>query len=71
MLTVVQLAASEARVSNGARAASSRVSQMLQLRSVVKNIPIVRDAVKGCRSRLLEIVCDVSICLMCLIRYVC
>ncbi|KAH8111431.1 muts domain V-domain-containing protein [Phellopilus nigrolimitatus] len=55
---ISSLAASEARVSNGAKAASSRVSQMLHLRSVVKNVPLVRDAVRGCGSRLLEIVCD-------------
>ncbi|EJD04505.1 uncharacterized protein FOMMEDRAFT_83663 [Fomitiporia mediterranea MF3/22] len=55
---ISSLAASEARTSNGSKAASSRVSQMLQLRSVIRNIPVVRDAVKGCRSRLLEIVCD-------------
>lgn len=56
-----QLAASEARVSNAARSATSRVSQMLHLRGFVKKIPLIRDAVNACRSRLLEIVYDVCL----------
>ncbi|KAI5118520.1 hypothetical protein M0805_007689 [Coniferiporia weirii] len=52
------LATSEARVTNSAKTAAQRISQLLLLRGVVKNIPFVRDAVKGCHSRLLEVVCD-------------
>ncbi|PAV21710.1 hypothetical protein PNOK_0166700 [Pyrrhoderma noxium] len=53
---ISSLVSSEARPVSGAKAASSRVSQMLLLRNVVKNIPLVCDAVKTCHSRLLEIV---------------
>ncbi|KAL5535043.1 MSH4 [Sanghuangporus sanghuang] len=55
---ISSFAMSEARVSNAARSAASRVSQMLQLRGFVKQIPTVRDAIKGCQSRLLEVVYD-------------
>ncbi|KAL5518469.1 MSH4 [Sanghuangporus vaninii] len=55
---ISSFATSEARVSNAARFAASRVSQMLQLRGFVKQIPTVRDAIKGCQSRLLKIVYD-------------
>ncbi|KAL5534740.1 hypothetical protein ACEPAG_1204 [Sanghuangporus baumii] len=55
---ISSLATSEARVSNAARSAASRVSQMLQLRGFIKQMPTVRDAIKGCQSRLLEIVYD-------------
>ncbi|KAL5495776.1 MSH4 [Sanghuangporus weigelae] len=55
---ISSLATSEARVSNAARSAASRVSQMLQLRGFVKQMPTVREAIKGCQSRLLEIVYD-------------
>lgn len=57
----IQLVATETRESSGPKVASIRVSQMLQLRSIVKNIPVVRDAVRGCHSRLMEIVCEVTV----------
>jgi DNA mismatch repair protein MSH4 len=51
-----QLAASEARATNSAKTASVRVSQMLNLRSIVKNIPLLAKALEGSRSQLLHII---------------
>ena len=53
-----KLAASEARQSGTAKVASARVAQMLNLRGVVKNIPLLAKALAGCRSHLLQIVKD-------------
>jgi DNA mismatch repair protein MSH4 len=58
---IIQLSASEARVTTGAKAASSRVAQMLSLRSMVKSIPALSRALEGSRSRLLKIICEVRI----------
>ncbi|KAF9482407.1 hypothetical protein BDN70DRAFT_853443 [Pholiota conissans] len=38
--------------------ASYRILQILNLRNVVKNLPLLRQALHGCRSQLLRIVCD-------------
>ena len=54
-----QLGASESHPTVGTKGASQRVAQMLLLRSVVKSIPTVREAVAMSTSRLLELVCDV------------
>ncbi len=58
-INFLKLAASEARESSTAKIASARVAQMLNLRSVVKNIPLLAKALTGCRSQLLQIVRDV------------
>lgn len=39
---------------------SQRVTQMLNLRNIVKNVPLLRDAVQGSQARLLNVVCEVS-----------
>ncbi|PPQ78808.1 hypothetical protein CVT25_010677 [Psilocybe cyanescens] len=55
---IVALASSEVRASTNAKPASQRISQILNLRNVVKNIPLLRKALEGCYSQLLRIVCD-------------
>lgn len=55
-----KLAASEACVSNTAKSASARVSQMLNLRNVVRNLPLLQKALEGSRSQLLRIIHDVG-----------
>ncbi|KAF8168490.1 muts domain V-domain-containing protein [Crassisporium funariophilum] len=52
------LASSEARVTTSAKPASQRVLQILNLRNVVKNIPLLRKSLEGSRSQLLRIVHD-------------
>jgi DNA mismatch repair protein MSH4 len=58
-----KLAASDTRISNTAKAASARVSQMLNLRSVVRNLPSLQKALTGCHSQLLRIIHNVRIVL--------
>ncbi|KAJ2926876.1 hypothetical protein H1R20_g10205, partial [Candolleomyces eurysporus] len=55
---IVALASSEAKETLSAKPASQRVSQMLNLRNVVKQLPSLRKALQGCRSQLLRIICD-------------
>ncbi|KIM81717.1 hypothetical protein PILCRDRAFT_97607 [Piloderma croceum F 1598] len=55
---VASLAASEARATNTAKSASARVSQMLNLRNVVRNLPLLQKALEGSRSQLLQIIQD-------------
>ncbi|KAJ3510448.1 hypothetical protein NLJ89_g4672 [Agrocybe chaxingu] len=55
---IVALASSEARPTTSAKPASQRVLQILNLRSVVKNVPLLRKALEGCRSQLLQIILD-------------
>ncbi|KAJ3723913.1 muts domain V-domain-containing protein [Lentinula raphanica] len=50
------LAASETVPSNSAKAASNRVSQMLNLRNVVRNIPLLTKALESSKSQLLRII---------------
>lgn len=56
----MQLAASEARVSNSAKSAAVRVSQMLNLRNIVRNLPLLQKALDGSRSHLLQIIHNVG-----------
>ncbi|KIM51244.1 hypothetical protein SCLCIDRAFT_143691 [Scleroderma citrinum Foug A] len=53
---ISSLASSEVRVSNVAKSAYSRVSQMLGLQSIVRNLPFLQKALAGTRSQLLQIV---------------
>lgn len=53
---IVTLASSEARPTMTAKGASTRVSQMLSLRNLVKNIPSLKKALTGSQSQLLQIV---------------
>ncbi|TDL22289.1 hypothetical protein BD410DRAFT_748498 [Rickenella mellea] len=55
---IASLIASEANETISAKPASQRVAQMLNLRSVVRNIPTVQDAVKCSSSRLLQVICE-------------
>ena len=57
----MQLAASETRVTSTAKAASNRVAQMLNFRTMVRNLPGLAKAMSGCRSQLLQIITEVSI----------
>ncbi|KAK0197948.1 muts domain V-domain-containing protein, partial [Armillaria mellea] len=52
------LASSETKPTTTAQGASTRVSQMLNLRNIVKCIPQLQEALAGCKSHLLRIVCD-------------
>ncbi|KDR68697.1 hypothetical protein GALMADRAFT_146051 [Galerina marginata CBS 339.88] len=52
------LASSEVKISTNAKPASQRVLQILNLRNVVKNLPILRKALEGSQSQLLRIICD-------------
>ncbi|GLB36707.1 putative mutS family domain IV [Lyophyllum shimeji] len=55
---IASLAAQEVRIANTAKPASARVLQMLNLRSVVKNLPLLQKALAGSRSQLLQIIHD-------------
>ncbi|KAF8266638.1 muts domain V-domain-containing protein [Lactarius quietus] len=52
------LASNEAREASSARTASSRVTQMLNLRGVVRHLPALEKALIGSKSELLCIICD-------------
>lgn len=56
----MKLISSEARVTNSAKLASARVTQILNLRNVVRNLPLLQKALAGSRSQLLNIVHDVG-----------
>ncbi|KAK2459754.1 hypothetical protein APHAL10511_008186 [Amanita phalloides] len=53
---IVSLASSEARISNTAKPASQRVTQMLNLRNIVRSLPLLRHALLGNKSSLLTYV---------------
>ncbi|KIP02571.1 hypothetical protein PHLGIDRAFT_26530 [Phlebiopsis gigantea 11061_1 CR5-6] len=55
---ISSLVSSEARDFNTAKMAAARVSQMLNLRSIVKNMPLLARALTGSRSQLLQIIQD-------------
>lgn len=55
---ISSLASSEVRVSHATKSAFSRVSQMLSLQSIVRNLPFLQKALAGGRSQLLQIVYD-------------
>ncbi|KAI0044058.1 hypothetical protein FA95DRAFT_1497685 [Auriscalpium vulgare] len=57
---ISSLVSSEARASEGAsaRTASNRVTQMLNLRTVVRCLPAVQRALGGSKSQLLQIICE-------------
>ncbi|KAF8170384.1 muts domain V-domain-containing protein [Pholiota molesta] len=55
---IAALCSSEARVTASSKPASYRILQVLNLRNVVKNLPLLRQALKGCQSQLLRIVYD-------------
>ncbi|KAK7468350.1 MutS protein msh4 [Stygiomarasmius scandens] len=53
---IAMLVSSESKPTNTAQGAAARVSQMLNLRNVVHNLPLLRNALEGTRSQLLQIV---------------
>lgn len=55
---IASLAALETRPTESVKMASSRVTQMLNLRNVIKNVPLVQRALSGSRSRLLRCLHD-------------
>ncbi len=59
MLTTMQLASNETREANSARKASSRVTQMLNLKDVMRHLPALQKALVGSKSELLKIICNV------------
>jgi hypothetical protein len=69
MKMCLQLASEEARVTTSVKPASARVLQMLNLRNIVKNLPLLQKALAGSRSQLLGIIHEVlfrsSLCSSC------
>ena len=59
VLTTVQLASNEAREASSARTASSRVTQMLDLKDIMRHLPTLQKALVGSKSELLSIICNV------------
>jgi DNA mismatch repair protein MSH4 len=59
MLTPMQLASNETREASSARTASSRVTQMLNLKDVMRHLPTLQKALVGSKSELLSIICNV------------
>ena len=59
MLSIAQLASNETRGASSARTASSRVTQMLKLRDVVRHLPALQKALVGSKNQLLTIICNV------------
>ncbi|KAG8983799.1 MutS protein msh4, partial [Tulasnella sp. 427] len=55
---IASLTTSESRVSKTPGAASFRVRQMLDLRSVIRSLPAVATALHGCNSQLLRVVAE-------------
>ncbi|KAL0950493.1 hypothetical protein HGRIS_007304 [Hohenbuehelia grisea] len=53
---IVSLASSETRVTNIAKPSSARVTQMLNLRNLLRSIPLLRAALSGSRSQLLQVI---------------
>ncbi|GJE94158.1 MutS family DNA mismatch repair protein [Phanerochaete sordida] len=53
---ISSLAASEARETSSAKAAAGRVTQMLNLRSIVQCMPILAKALQGSQTQLLQII---------------
>ncbi|KAJ4477826.1 muts domain V-domain-containing protein [Lentinula edodes] len=55
---IATLAASETIVTNSAKAASNRVTQMLNLRNAVRNLPLLQKSLENTKSQLLRIIRD-------------
>ncbi|KAJ7160996.1 muts domain V-domain-containing protein [Mycena filopes] len=53
---IASLASSETKPSTTAKPAAARVSQMLDLRNVVRNLPALKNALEGSQSQLLKII---------------
>ncbi|KAJ3808136.1 muts domain V-domain-containing protein [Lentinula aff. lateritia] len=55
---IATLAASETVLTNSAKAASNRVTQMLNLRNAVRNLPLLQKSLGNTKSQLLRIIHD-------------
>ncbi|KAI0271729.1 muts domain V-domain-containing protein [Gloeopeniophorella convolvens] len=55
---ICSLASNETRETSTARTASSRVTQMINLRDVVRYLPALQKALIGSKSQVLHIICD-------------
>ncbi|KAJ3889342.1 muts domain V-domain-containing protein [Lentinula edodes] len=55
---IATLAASETILTNSAKAASNRVTQMLNLRNAVRNLPLLQKSLENTKSQLLRIIHD-------------
>ncbi|KAG9014981.1 MutS protein msh4 [Tulasnella sp. JGI-2019a] len=55
---ISSLITSESRPTKTTQVASARVSQMLNLRSVIRSLPTLMTALQGCRSRLLCLIAE-------------
>ncbi|KAJ3862506.1 muts domain V-domain-containing protein [Lentinula novae-zelandiae] len=55
---IATLAASETILTNSAKAASNRVTQMLNLRNAVRNLPLLQKSLENTKSQLLRIIRD-------------
>ncbi|KAH8823418.1 muts domain V-domain-containing protein [Flagelloscypha sp. PMI_526] len=55
---IAAFASSEAKPSTTSRPAATRVSQMLDLRNLVKNLPVLQRALRGSQSQLMRIIHD-------------
>ncbi|KAJ7701550.1 muts domain V-domain-containing protein [Mycena rosella] len=53
---IASLASSETKITSAAKPAAARVSQMLELRNLVRNLPALQKALEGGQSQLLKIV---------------
>ncbi|KAH9994503.1 muts domain V-domain-containing protein [Russula vinacea] len=55
---ISSLASNEAREASSARTASSRVTQMLDLKDIMRHLPTLQKALVGSKSELLSIICN-------------
>ncbi|KAJ7079998.1 muts domain V-domain-containing protein [Mycena belliarum] len=55
---IASLASSSTKETSAAKPAAARVSQMLDLRNLVRNLPALQKALEGSQSQLLKIICD-------------
>lgn len=60
----LQLVASEAREVSTAKTAYLRITQMLNLRNVLRVIPMIHDALAGSRTALLREIAEVSVVIL-------
>ncbi|KAF9466889.1 muts domain V-domain-containing protein [Collybia nuda] len=55
---IISLASEEVRITNSAKPASARILQMINIRNVVKILPLLRKALDGCQCQMLTIIQD-------------
>jgi hypothetical protein len=57
----IKLASSETKITSAAKPAAARVSQMLDLRNLVRNLPALQKGLEGSQSQLLRIIQEVHV----------